>query len=100
MGNHETSQAVRDENRRRRASLNCAIQYANPVVADRMIPPAKIHALPIRMAPFPACLPMLRPRIPETRQDQNRHGYVFLFFGAYHYGEPHGTDCAPSLAQR
>ena len=58
---------------RRRTSLHGIIQRTNPLVTDRAVPTAQVHAPPVGMALLPERLPMLRPGVTDTRQDQNRN---------------------------
>lgn len=73
MRHQKTGKAMSHQHGRRRTGLHGNIQRANPIVADRTVPIAKIHALPLGMAQFPQRLPMLRPRVAKTGKDQNRN---------------------------
>ena len=72
MSHQETGEAVSHQYGRRRTSLHGNIQHTNPIVTGWTVPIAKIHALPIGMAQLPERLPMLRPGVAKTGQDQNR----------------------------
>jgi len=76
MSHQKTGEAMSHQHGRRRTGLHGNIQRTNPILAYRTVPISQIHALPLGMAQLPERLPMLRPGVAKTRQDQD--GSVIL----------------------
>ena len=74
---------------RRRTGLHGNIHRTNPILAYRTVPIFEIHALPLGMTQLPERLPMLRPGVANSWQDQNRS--VSL------HAEPSLVGCAKLL---
>src|SRR5206468_6680161 len=89
MSHQETGEAMSHQHGRRRTGLPGDIQRMNPILAYRTVPISQIHALPLGMAQLPERLPMLRPGVANSGQDQNRS--VSL------HAEPSLVGCAKLL---
>src|SRR6266849_1796917 len=89
MSHQETGEAMSHQHGRRRTGLHGNIQRTNPIVTGWAVPISQIHALPLGMAQLPERLPMLRPGVANTGQDQNRN--VTL------HAEPSLAGCAKLL---
>src|SRR5437899_767303 len=89
MSHQETGEAMSHQHGRRRTGLHGNIQRTNPILAYRTVPIFEIHALPLGMTQLPERLPMLRPGVANSWQDQNRS--VSL------HAEPSLVGCAKLL---